>query len=615
MDDAPLTPPEETPPAAVARPPAPVPRSRLPLALLLLLALTVAAYLPLWGNGFVEFDDEIYLTNNPAVMAGLTWRGFTWAFLTTHTANWHPLTWLAHMTDVQLFGMDPRGHHAVNLALHLANAALLLLFLRGLTGRLGAPLAVALLFALHPLHVESVAWAAERKDLLSTFFGLLAALAHLGWIRRRTPPALLLAAGAYALSLLAKPMLVTLPFLLLLLDWWPLGRFQTAGRGGGWWGRARQAVGEKSLLLLLSAASSVVTYLVQQGGGAVRPGSYYPLPLRAQNAVVSLAAYLRKMVWPSDLAVFYPHPRHSLAAAAVAGAALLLAGVTLLAIIRRRRAPHLAAGWFWYLGTMVPVAGLVQVGAQAMADRYTYLPLTGVFLALVWSAGRMLPRGWREVLAGLLLAALGVVTWGQVGTWRDNESLFRHALAVTRDNWNAHINLGTTLLRQGRMEEGGRHIQAALEMRPNYGRSHGQLGVDAPEIAPPAPAGSDPTARQRSKAAEYRERGRADLVQGRLKEAAAWLAASLRMDPDDAESHHLLGETLERQGDRAGAEAELRKAVALDGGRVLSLEVLGDLLLRQGRGREAAEFYRRALERQPGDPALLGKISQADGPP
>lgn len=407
-----------------------------------LVAATLGAYRGVAGNDFVVYDDDQYVTANPALRDGLTAPAIRWAFVTDHAANWHPLTWLSHLLDVQLFGFAPRGHHLMSLALHVAATVLLFLLLRRLTGNALPSLATAALFGLHPAHVESVAWVAERKDVLSTLLGLFAIAAYAGWVRRPSWRRYAALVGLFALGLLAKPMLVTLPFVLLLLDLWPLRRWSWKESLAGLVPRVR----EKLPLFALAAASCSVTFLVQRGGGAVQSADRYPLAIRCQNAAVAYVDYLRQLAWPSDLAVFYPHPGVALSPLRALASLALLLLLTAGAWRLRRSQPAVLVGWLWFLGTLLPVIGLVQVGWQARADRYTYLPSIGLFVALAWGAGALATTPERRTAlaaaTGAALAACCFVTQAQVGYWRDSETLFLRALAVTRENFLAENNLG-----------------------------------------------------------------------------------------------------------------------------------------------------------------------------
>ncbi len=434
---------------------------RTGLAALALAALVWISFGGALRNGFVAFDDDDYVYANPQVAQGLTVAGVGWAFAAGHAANWHPLTWLAHMADVELFGLNPAGHHFTSLLLHAANAILLFLVLRGLTGRFWPALWAAALWAVHPLRTESVVWISERKDVLSTFFGLLA----LGAYGRAAPRGRLgWTAPFFALSLMAKPTWVTLPFVLLLLDVWPLGR-----RPAEPW---RKLAAEKGPLFLLAALACVVTFWVQRESGAVQSFEHYAPGQRLANAAVAVADYLRAVVWPFGLAAFYPHPGGNLAPGAVGGALALLLALTVLAVAGARRRPWGAVGWLWFLGTLVPMLGLVQVGGAARADRYTYLPQIGLMVALAWGVDAAVARrGGRTslaALAGALVLGLALLARGQTATWRDSETLFRRALATTAGNAVAHYNLAGCLWAAGRKAEALEHFEAALVFKPDH---------------------------------------------------------------------------------------------------------------------------------------------------
>jgi protein O-mannosyl-transferase len=462
-------------------------RGRTILVVLALAALTVAVYAPVGHFDFVQLDDPAYVTENPNVLGGLTLEGLSWAFTTGHAANWHPVTWLSHMLDVQLFGVAAGAHHLTSLALHAANTLLLFGLLVLLTGALWRSALVAALFAVHPLHVESVAWVAERKDVLSTFFMLLTLWAYAGFVRHVGPAATAGGATAgrsrrvyyalmlvvFALGLMAKPMLVTLPFVLLLLDVWPLERLNPA------WPRVR----EKLPLFVMAAASSIVTFVVQQRGGAVTPFEVHPFSLRLQNAVVSVVAYLRDALWPAGLTVLYSFPS-AVPPEQVAISLAVLAVVSLAAYRLARREPYLLVGWLWYLGTLVPVAGLVQVGVQARADRYTYVPLIGVFIMVAWGLAALVgrrPRLRMVVSAAAIGAIVGcaVTARVQAGYWTDSVALWTRATMITLhvDEFEAHMSLGTALGNQGRVDEAREHFAEAARLRPESDAAHCSLGI------------------------------------------------------------------------------------------------------------------------------------------
>jgi hypothetical protein len=496
----------------------------------LLAAATLAVYWPVTGHPFVAYDDGFYVVDNPGVTGGLGWQAARWAFTTFREANWHPLTWLSHQLDVTLFGLAAGRHHLVNLLLHTANTLLLFTLLNRLTGALWRPATVAALFALHPLHVESVAWVAERKDLLCALFVFLSLLAYQRYVRRGGRTAYGLALGLFVLALLAKPMAVTLPLLLLLLDWWPLARF------GGSAGAVRRLL-EKSPFFACALASAVVTVIAQRSGGAVISLVNVGLGQRLANACVATAGYLGKTVWPTGLAPLYPFPL-TIPHWQVWGAAALLVTMVGLALWQRRRRPWLAFGCCWYLVMLVPVSGLVQVGQQGMADRYTYLPLVGIFIATVWGVTELLDSWrYRQELLGAtalgILALSGFAARQQLDYWRDSETLFRRALAVTFDNFVMHHNLGNELERQGRLAEAVAEHARAVALRPFSAESRYFLAN-----------------------ALYR--------QGRVNDAVANYRQAIRLKPDYGEAHNNLGAAYHVLGQREEAIRQFREALRLD---------------------------------------------------
>src|SRR5580658_3175132 len=463
-------------------------RNAVPLIGLLIFLGSLALYIPVTRNGFTNFDDDTYIVGNTHVLDGLTWDTVKWSFTTFDEGNWGPLAWLSHALDCQLFGLHAAGHHFVSALLHAMNAAILFWLLSSTTGSIRRSLTVAALFALHPVNVESVAWAAERKNVLSMFFFLLALYAYV-WYRRRPGRRRYLAvASLFALSLLSKPQVVTFPFLLLLWDYWPLHRFGASvvdGPVGQAGNSSKFGVGrlvlEKVPLLLLSAASALVTMKAQTGAGAVQPFSQHALLFRLENALISYVRYMGKAVWPSKLAVLYvhvgPYPGWQVGAATV-----LLLLVTAW-ILHARQQPYLAVGWFWFLGSLVPMIGLVQVGSQAMADRYAYVPFIGLFLMLVWmvadrAEAYRIPSAYLSFSAVACLLLLGTLTCRQVGYWHDTASLWEHALAVEENSYGAQNNLASFLLSQGRVEEAGVHYRAALAIVPNGPTATLGLGDD-----------------------------------------------------------------------------------------------------------------------------------------
>jgi tetratricopeptide (TPR) repeat protein len=456
-------------------------KNHFPLICLVLALGTAALYWPITSHPFILYDDEQYILANPHVTSGLSWANFVWAFTSGEAANWHPLTWLSHQLDCTWFGVNAGGHHLVSLLFHVANTLLLLVFLRRSTGALWCSTFAAALFAWHPLHVESVAWASERKDVLSTFFWLLTLLAWLRYAQARPAVginkprrlsdsrtlAYLLALTFFACGLMSKPMVVTLPFVLLLLDLWPLGRLSHGG-----WHRAnnlKPLVLEKLPFFILAAASSIVTYLVQSSGGAVWST---PWPERLANAAIAYIRYVAKIFCPDDLAIVYSHPGHW-PVAQVSGALALLVLWTILVLRYWRQRPYLFVGWFWFLGTLVPTIGLIQVGAQSMADRYTYIPGIGFFILIAWGWADLIathPK-WRnisQIIAVGILAGCMLATSIQITYWRDNTSLFLHAMAVSPDNYLAANGLGKAFEKDGNLTNALVMYRHAVELEPRY---------------------------------------------------------------------------------------------------------------------------------------------------
>ncbi|HEX3741776.1 MAG TPA: tetratricopeptide repeat protein [Terriglobales bacterium] len=447
-------------------------RKNLVLSLALVL-LTVVVYLPVRNNAFINFDDNHYITENPHVKAGLSWDTVNWAFTTYDAANWHPLTWLSHALDCELFGLNPAGHHFVNLLLHGFNAILLFLILQSLTGFTWRSLMVSALFAVHPLNVESVAWAAERKTILSTLLFLLAIWAYGRYVRRPGTGRYLEVAGFFALALMSKPQVITLPFVLLLLDYWPLGRTRFASAAAPPSFNVVQQTSfkwlllEKLPLLGFSAASAFITLQAQRSGHAVRTVVEYSLGSRIETAIVSYAVYVRDAFFPRHLAPIYPHAYGLLATWQVVLAAAILIGLSALAVINRKRAAYLLFGWLWFLGTLVPMIGLIQVGEQARADRYMYISLIGILVACVWGVAELFDRydvstAVRAPACAAIVTVLSIATFQQTGHWRDSETLWNYTMSVTNRNFMAEDNLAQELAHQGRTKEALVHFHNIL---------------------------------------------------------------------------------------------------------------------------------------------------------
>ncbi len=602
---------------------------------LVCLALAVAA-LVLFGGAlacdFVNYDDPTYVTSNAEVQHGLNSQGILWALKTSDASNWHPLTWLSHMTDVQLFGMKPAGHHLTSLLLHAANAVLLFLILNAMTGAFWRSAIVAALFALHPLRVESVVWISERKDVLSSLFWMLAVWSYVQFQKSRSKLWYAAALAAFACGLMAKPMVVTLPFVLLLLDYWPLRRAM------GW-----GIVLEKIPFFVLTAISSVVTFLVQKSGGAVSSLSGLSVLPRIANALVSYARYLAKFFCPVRLSVLYPHPGNW-PFWQVAGAALLLVAITALVIWRARAQPYLIVGWLWFLGMLLPAIGLVQVGIQSMADRYSYLPLVGATIMVVWGLSDLfarLPDG-RPILGmlvGIALAACVVLTPFQVRYWHDSDTLFEHAIAVTKDNYLAYNNLGYFLSNRGETERAMPYYESALKINPNYDEARNNLGfalagqgrfqaatneyIKALSINPNLTEAhnnlgnalgslglTDAAMHEYEIALQENPRhadahnnyGIALAMHGRLDDAIAQFRLAILYKENYASAHSDLGNALAMKGDLAGAIAEYQICLRLNPSDPQAHNNLANALAQQGKLDEAAAQYRIALELKPDNP-------------
>jgi tetratricopeptide (TPR) repeat protein len=617
--------------------------------LLMSLCLIVAILIP-YGQvkqfDFIGYDDELYVTQNHHVQAGLTVKGLKWAFTTSHAGSWHPLTWLSHMLDYEIYGLNPMGHHWTNLQLHMANTLLLFFILQLMTGALWRSAVVAALFALHPLHVESVAWVAERKDVLSTFFGMLFFLAYWRYVKQPRLIYYLLVIILLSLGLMSKPMLVTFPFVLLLLDFWPLNRFQyradrlsRADEETGLKGREIfQLIREKIPLFVLVIFFGILTYQVQSREGAVGTFESFSMKARIANAFVSYVKYIAKAIWPIDLAVFYPHPGDTLPWWQAFGAAIIVASVSFLTIRVSKNYPFVVVGWLWYLGTLVPVIGLVQVGFQAMADRYTYIPLIGIFIILVWGGADVLGN-WhfgKMALAGLaviILSALTVCTYFQLGCWKNRIALFSHALKVTDNNYVAHNNLGVAFFEKGKFDEAIFHYKEILKILPDDAGAFYNLGnamfssgnidqaafyyKEALRIKPEDAKVHNNLANvlfSQGKSDEsvfhYTEALRINpensdahsnmanvlFVQGKIYKAVSHYNEALRIDPSNKDAHYNFGSLLLKQKKYKEALAHFSETIKIDPGYVKGYNSIGIIMARQGKFKKAGDFFSKALQ-------------------
>jgi tetratricopeptide (TPR) repeat protein len=604
------------------------------------------------GNDFINYDDPDYVTRNGRVQQGLSWGNLRWAFNSSEAANWHPVTWLSHMLDCQLFGLKQWGHHLTSVLLHAGGVVLLFLVLSRMTGAIWRSFIVAAFFGLHPLRLESVAWVAERKDVLSTFFFLLTLWAYVRYVEERRKSIqhaefsvqcrgaamwYWVAFGLFVLGLMSKPMLVTLPCALLLLDYWPLRRFQDLA-GHFQASEARRIVTEKLPFFLAAMVLCGVTFAAQKHGGAISLS--LPLAERVENALISYCRYLGKMFWPADLAVFYPMPHHWPLGNALAAGALLLA-ITLLAVVLRRRYPFLLVGWLWFIGILVPVIGLVPVGEQSMADRYSYVPSIGIVLFLVWGAHELLGVGRNQLIgltatAAAAALACAAVTRQQLGYWKNSETLFARALVVTGNNYLAHAqlgavldeqgsleeataqyvlalreniasaethnNLGLVLARQGRPAEAVKEYLEALKWRPNYANPHNHLGYMLDQQGRPEEAIREYDAALRLNpdyADAHCNRAIALAHQGRQDEALEEFQTALRLQPNAADAHSNLGVILERKGQLDAAIEHYQAAIKLQPGFARAHFNLGVALARKGQLADAIEEFQAALRLKP----------------
>lgn len=591
---------------------------------LLLALITLVVYLPAGRHDFIVFDDPDYVTENRIVQAGITAHGAAWAFTTFHASNWHPVTWLSHMLDCDLFSLNPGAQHIVSALIHTANAVLVFVLLLQLTGKLWPAAIVAALFAWHPLRVESVAWISERKDVLSLFFGLLCLLTYTKHAKEfsngnRTSRFYWLALLLFAIGLMAKPMLVTLPFVMLLLDWWPLKRFNNLNSRAA----IRGPVLEKSPFFLLVVVSCVLTVLAQRTEAVVAL-EHVPIGLRLQNAVVACGGYLLDTFWPINLALLYPLPK-AVALGKVAAAAVVILGVTVVAWKWRKEKPHLLVGWLWFIGTLVPVIGIVQVGGQAMADRYTYLPQIGLLLAIVfeiasWTAKSTASPKIAISVAGIVSLACLATTTRQLSYWKDSETIFKHTIAVTGDNPVAHINLGVALEQQGRLAEARAEYEIAARLDPNRVQAQVNLAnvLDA--------SGETEKALERYRMALQLNRnsllvhlnyGSALVKLGRFDEAKLHFDEAKRLAPKDPRPAYLMGKSLLRQGRSQEAVGQFKEALRIDPNHMQTLVWFARVRANDfdGQARHAVEavaLSKRAVELTGGnDPFVLDTLASA----
>jgi protein O-mannosyl-transferase len=611
-------------------------RKQTVLLCVLLGLMTGAVYWPVVKLGFINFDDPDYVVGNPRVQAGLTMESVKWAFTSLYASNWHPLTWLSHMLDCQLYHLKPAGHHLTNLLFHIANSLLVFGLLKRLSGASWRSAFVAALFAVHPLHVESVAWVSERKDVLSAFFFMLTLWTYVLYAERsavrsqrsvagsRAPGApaafngqrttqhapifYLLSICFFTLGLMSKPMLVTLPFVLLLLDFWPLRRLGLKTQASMLKTVIRLAV-EKAPFFALSAVSCVLTFLVQQACGAMTPLEKGPIELRLANALVAYACYLGKTLWPTELAIFYPYIRFSLDSWQVVGAALLLLAATAGVVLARKQRPYLLVGWLWFVGMLVPVIGLVQVGKQSLADRYTYLPHIGLFICAAWGGAAVFnclkrPRLLASLAVAMVLAGCGILTVRQLSHWSNTKTLFEYAASVTSRNFVAYTVIGHELAEQHKLAEAIEQCQKALAISPDYPEAHNTLGnVFAQQEKYDEAIAHYRAAAEADRTYADPRNGLANVLvkQGRFAEAEAQCRDALRLAPMHLPTMFCLATALHAQGKLDEAADCYRRILALDPNLFTPRRNLGKVLVAQGKTDEAIAELSRALKLRPED--------------
>ena len=560
---------------------------------LFLAVAVLIVYWPVHNYDFVRFDDNKYVTSNRNVTSGITPHNVRWAFTSGYASNWHPVTWLSHMLDCQVFGLHAGEQHTVNLLFHIVNTLLLFLVLARMTKMFWASAFVAAVFGLHPLHVESVAWIAERKDVLSTFFWMLTMLAYALYAEKPGILRYIVTLSLFAIGLMAKPMLVTLPFVLLLLDYWPLERMnlRAAPRSEN----MHQAtiirkplsnlVLEKIPFFVLAVLSSIVTFIVQSRTGAVQSVDVIGIRSRIGNAIVSYMAYIYKTFWPNKLAVLYPHPGSSLPLSRIVICALLLVSITIAVIALSRRRKYLVTGWFWYIGTLVPVIGIIQVGVQAMADRYTYIPMTGLLIIVAWGVSDIL-ASWKyskKVLvtsSALVLIALSMKAAVQLEYWQDSETLFKHTLDVTSDNYVMENNYAAFLAEQGKAEQAIEHLEKSIEIKPNSAEAHNNLANALNKL-------------------------------GKTEQAIEHYKKSLSLKPNSSDAHYNLAVALSKLNRTDEAISEYYEAIRLDPSNADALSNLGFELSGKGKYSEAVELYRKALALEPDNIIYHGRFGLA----
>ncbi len=573
---------------------------------LALVVVTLAIYGQVSRHDFINYDDGPYVAENAFVNKGLSLGTVKWAFTAFYEANWHPLTWISHMVDVQLYGLAAGGHHLINVLLHILNALLLFLVFQRATGKFWQSAFVAALFALHPLRVESVAWVAERKDVLSTLFFMLTLFSYVRYAENRTACRYAATLVVFTAGLMSKPMVVTLPAVLLLMDVWPLERFRSNGTDAKPRHRVWRLLMEKTPFFLLSAGASVLTYAAQQSVYNVGSLAAYPLGARMANAMVSYVGYIAKMIWPHPLFVPYLHPGQ-ISALHTSGALFLLFAVTLAVGFTARRFPYAAVGWLWYLGTLIPVIGIIQVGYQSMADRYTYVPMIGLYIIIAWGGADLAHhRRWKKAIVAAIgiavLTALSAATFFQVRHWTNSISLFSHVVRVDPNNFVAHNHLGLALMTVDRVDEAIDHYREAIRIAPSHSKSINNLGIALMKkgrIDAAIDQFSAALEIQPAFASAHYNLGNAMMVLDRLPEAVGHYRTAFRINATDADVANNLGVALMRMGNIPEAVGHFSRALEIDGDNKAAHYNLGVALLNQGNFRGADHHSREALMSNP----------------
>jgi tetratricopeptide (TPR) repeat protein len=592
-------------------------RSHLFLIYAALVFITAAAFEPVRKNDFIRlYDDGTYVTNNQNIKDGVSIKSIYWAFTTLYAANWHPLTWLSHILDCEFFGLNSSWHHLTNLLFHIANVLLLFYIFYKMTGAIWRSVFVAAVFAIHPLRVESVAWVAERKDVLSSFFWMLTLAIYIWYSAKPCLKRYLFVAISFCLGLMCKPMLVTLPLVLLLMDFWPLRRFRINAdeppiRS------IFKLTAEKIPLIVLSAVSSVITFIAQQKGGAMKYAETWPLDTRLVNAMLSYMGYIVKMFYPSSLSVFYPLFSRKESGLQPTISFLLLVIISGLVVWQIRRRPYLAVGWFWYLGTLVPVIGLVHFGGQAMADRYTYIPLIGIYMMIAWIGGEVLER-WRSLriyaalLAGLIFCALLVATRTQVGYWQNDETLFSHAVKVTKNNHLAHYNLAKSFESKGQYDKAIENYKQVVQITPSDYETYNNMGaafLTQGQFDQAVVSYSQSLKIKPDYAIAIYNLGLAKLKQGKYAEAVAQFTRALVITPNSPEAYNELGNAYTGLGKYDLAIKNYEKAIKLKPDYITAIYNAGMATLKQNKYDKTIEYFRKALEQNPDSVIVLNSLA------